>query len=94
MFAYLKKYNISRLVFDETEPTFVDSITFVQADWVEFYPDAQKAILFNVPEARGNSVSSSTFLDVGHAGFQVTRRSTTGILIFVIQGPICWSSKR
>ena len=83
MFAYLKKHNRSRLVFDETEPTFADSSTFVQADWIEFFPVAPEAIPLNVPEARGNSVSSSVFVDADHAGCQVTRRSTTDIIVFV-----------
>ena len=94
MFAYLKQFNRSRLVFDETEPDFADTSTFVTADWAEFYPDAEEAIPLNVPEARGNSVMTSAFVDADHAGCKVTRRSHTGILIFVNRAPIFWFSKR
>ena len=94
MFAYLKKYNRSRLVFDKTEPTFADSSACIQADQVELYPDDQEAIPLNVPKARGNSVSSSVFANTDHTGCQVTHRSTTGILIFVNRAPIFWSYRR
>ena len=101
MFAYLKKYNSSRLVFDETEPTFAASSTFVQADWVELYPDVQETIPLNFPEARSNSVSFSAFVDADHDGCQVTRCSTIDILYLLtetlyigpLSGKIQWSHR-
>jgi hypothetical protein len=94
VFAYLKQYNRSKLVFDETEPNFADTSTFVDADWTEYYLDVGEAITLNVPEARGSFVTTSAFVDADHAGCQVTRRSHTGILIFVNRAPIFWFSKR
>ena len=44
-----------------------------------------------MPEARGNSVTLTCFVDAGHANNQKDRRSQTGILIFA---PIHWYSKR
>jgi hypothetical protein len=43
IFAYLKQFNRSRLVFDDGEPTFEDSYFHV-CDWSEYYPDAQEPI--------------------------------------------------
>jgi hypothetical protein len=34
------------------------------------------------------------FVDADHAGCQVTRRSHTGVLIYVNRAPILWYSKR
>jgi hypothetical protein len=34
------------------------------------------------------------FVDADHAGYRVTRRSHTGVLIFVNRAPILWFSKR
>jgi hypothetical protein len=93
IFAYLKAHTRSTLVFDDTEPNFANS-TFNKCDWAEFYPDAAEAIPSDAPEPRGKSVKMSCFVDADHAGCRVTRRSHTGIIIFVNRAPILWHSKR
>jgi hypothetical protein len=47
-----------------------------------------------MPEPRGHPVNISAFVDANHAGNVVTRRSHTGIFIFVQNAPIIWFSKR
>ena len=94
IFGYLKKYNKSKMVFDETMPTFEDTSSFSDSDWSEYYPDAREAIPLDMPEARGNPVNMSAFVDADHAGDVVTRRSHTGLLIFVNRSPIIWYSKK
>lgn len=93
VFAYLKSHDRSTMVFDDTEPDF-DGSAFRKCDWSEFYPDAKEAIPTDVPEARGKSVVMSCFVDADHAGCRVTRRSHTGVIIFVNRAPIMWFSKR
>ena len=93
MFAYLKQYNWSRLVFDETEPDFVDTSTIVAADWVELYLDAGEAIPLNVPQTKGSCVTTSAFVNADHDGCKVTQRSHTSVPIFVNRAPIFWYSK-
>ena len=93
-FAYLKKYNRSKIVFDDTVPSFDDSSFFKRGDWSAFYPEAAEPIPSNAPMARGNSVTTSCFVDADHAGCKVTRRSHTGVLIFVNRAPIVFFSKR
>jgi hypothetical protein len=92
-FAYLKNYNRSAIVFDDTTPTF-DEARFTKADWSEFYPDAVDELPPNMPDARGNGVTTTCYVDADHAGCRVTRRSHTGILIFMQRAPIIWYSKR
>ena len=93
IFAYLKSYNRSSMVFDETEPVF-DESRFQKCDWSEYYPGACEAVPPDAPEVRGQPVSMSCFVDADHAGCHVTRRSHTGVLIFINQAPILWYSKR
>ena len=93
IFAYLDQIGKSRIVFDSTEPD-ISEARFVKADWKEFYPDAEEPISPNVPEARGNSANLHCFVDADHAGDKITRRSHTGILIFLNRAPIMWYSKR
>ena len=93
VFAYLKKYHRSSLVFDWTEPE-LDESRFKDCDWREYYPDAAEAIPDNMPEPRGKGVTTSCFVDADHAGCRLTRRSHSGVLIFVNRAPIIWFSKR
>ena len=47
-----------------------------------------------MPEPKGNSVNITVFVDADHAGDRATRRSFTGILIYVNRVPIIWFSKK
>lgn len=60
----------------------------------EIYPDAVDLKPYNMPEPRGNAVDITAWVDADHAGNRVTRRSHTGIIIFVNMAPIVWYSKR
>ena len=47
-----------------------------------------------MPPPRGNAATTHCFVDVDLAANTVTRRSQTGILVFVNRAPIIWYSKR
>jgi hypothetical protein len=93
IFAYLKKHENSTLVFDDAIP-FMDERRFKGVSWKDFYVDVQEAIPPNMPKPRGNKIKMTTFIDSDHAGNLATRRSQTGILIFLNKAPIVWFSKR
>ncbi|KAI2493075.1 Reverse transcriptase (RNA-dependent DNA polymerase) [Fragilaria crotonensis] len=93
IFAYLKGHRRSTMVFDDTVPVY-ESKRFVKCDWTEFYPEASEAIPTNMPEPRGKEVMMLCFVDADHAGCRETRRSHSGIIIFVNRAPILWFSKR
>lgn len=93
VFAYLKRYNRSCIVFDDTAPTY-DESRFTTSDWTQYYPDAAEPLPINMPEPRGHAVDMSCFVDADHAGCRVTRRSQTGVIIFLQSAPILWYSKR
>ncbi|KAI2504183.1 Reverse transcriptase (RNA-dependent DNA polymerase) [Fragilaria crotonensis] len=82
------------MVFDDTIPVFRGE-RFVRCDWSEFYPDAAEAISENMPKPRGKEVVMFCFVDADHAGWcRETRRSHSGIIIFVNRAPIMWFLKR
>jgi hypothetical protein len=93
IFAYLKHHSKSRMVFDNHEMIH-DMTNFVQCDWSEFYPGAAEAEPPNAPELRSKSVTMTCYVDADHAGCHVTRRSQSGVLIYVNKAPILWYSKR
>ena len=91
--GYLKQHKKLRLLFDCSAPCVNDK-WFKSYDWIDFYRDAKEAIPPNMPEPRGNSVNVKFFVDANHASDTVTRRSQTGILIFLNKAPIHWYSKQ
>ncbi len=56
MFAYLKRYDASTMVFDDSEPHF-DESRFRCCDWSEYYPGAEEAIPDGMPVAKGRSIA-------------------------------------
>jgi hypothetical protein len=93
LYAYLKQHERSTMVFDDTQPD-IDKSRFMQCDWHEFYPEAEEAVPTNAPEPRGNPVSIHCFVDADHGGCRLTRRSQTGVIIFLNRAPVVWYSKK
>ena len=93
IFAYIKQHPKRKLAFDP-DSAQINQARFKKYEWTDFYRDAKEAIPSNMPEPRGNPVSIHCFVDANLAGDVATRRSQTGILIFVNRAPILWHSKR
>ena len=93
MFGYLKQKPKRKLGFDPSEPDISEKM-FKEYNWEDFYKDAKEAIPKDAPEPRGNPVTTHCFVDADHASNRVTRRSQTGILIFVNRAPITFFSKK
>ena len=85
---------MGKLAFDSHPPTIDESFFYAIADWKDFYGDVTEELPPNMPELRGHPVIISAFVDANHAGNVVTRRSHTGIFIFVQNAPIIWFSKK
>jgi hypothetical protein len=82
-----------RLSLDPDQP-IISEDRFTKYDWEDFYKYAEEPIPPNMPKPRGRSMSTHCFVDSDHAGDKVTRRSQTGILIFLNRAPVIAYSKR
>jgi hypothetical protein len=91
LFAYLKGNKEDKLVFD---PTYMDHVPPAPVDWSDFYKPTKEVLPPDMPEPRGKAVQVTCFVDSDHAGDVVTRRSRTGVLIFVNRSPIVFYSKK
>ena len=92
----LKKKQLGRIVFDPSVP-YIDEQIFnsnEEGAWRDFYPDAEEMKPLNAPEPRGRSMTSSCYVDADHAGNLMTRRSHTGIFIYLNNTPVIFYSKR
>jgi hypothetical protein len=92
IYGYLKYHDKSTMVFDDSPIHWSDN-DFPHYDWEEFYKDAKENIPLNAPEPRGIAVQINAFVDANHARNRLTRRSHTGILIYLNTAPIIWFSK-
>ena len=68
----------------------------IDQNWIlaALYIDAKEEIPPNAPPPRGNYVQINCFVDSDHAGDRITRRSHTGILMYLNKAPISWYSKK
>ncbi len=92
IFGYLKRNKRATIVFDASHVAWNEA-SFEKHDWTDFYKGAEEKLPPNAPPPRGQPVQINCFVDADHAGNQVTRRSQTGILIFLNRSPITWFSK-
>jgi hypothetical protein len=76
------------------DPDYPDYDEAEQPDWSEFYPGAEELLPPDMPEPLGRPVKMTTFVDSDHAGDKVTRRSRTGVLVFLNRAPVVWYSKK
>ena len=67
---------------------------FKECDWKDFYKTAKEAIPGNTPEPRGKDIELRVLVDSDHAGDTVTRRSRTGLFIFINISLVYWYSKK
>lgn len=101
MFQYLHCHQGMDLVFDPTMINVKES-TILQHQRAEYkakelrnlYPDAIDYCPLNAPKPLGQGVQINAFVDADLAGEYTTRRSQTGILIYLNMAPIMWISKR
>ena len=96
IFKYLELHNKNDLAFDpmyqkvESDQNIEEKIEEMR----KIYLDAKEDVPPNAPEPRGRPVQVVCFEDSDHAGNRVTRRSQTGILLYINSAPIVWDSKR
>ena len=92
VFGYLKTHLKRHLFFGPRHPD-IDERAFSSYEWYDFYCDAREQAPNDMPPPRGHALSSHCFVDADHASNTVTRRSQTGILVFLNNAPIVWYSK-
>jgi hypothetical protein len=94
LFGYLKAKDKVKMGFDYRQPDIDETAFKHDCDWEPFYGEVEEELPTKMPKAYGYAVTTHVFVDSNHAGNMVTRRSHTGILIFVNKAPVMWFSKR
>jgi hypothetical protein len=72
----------------------MDQFDFPEYSWTRYYPGAAEVIPDDMPCPLEEPVQITVFADASFAANMVTRKSVTGILIFVNGSPVLWLLKR
>jgi hypothetical protein len=94
--GYLKKHPNYRILMNPNKIDLSEAVDkYPEYDsWKEFYPEASEEVPDGIPEPiRNRDVQITIMVDADHAHCEVTRRSVTGILVFINSTPIRWYSK-
>ena len=93
IFTYLKHQQKQKIYMDPELPKVSENL-FEVFSWQDFYCDAIILRSKREPVMRGNAVIIRCFVESNDAGNFVTRRSQSGIIIFVNKGPVIWFNKK
>lgn len=100
VFGYLKKYMNRSIRIDSEDPILVHNgaeetlnIDFTEK-FKEQYPDAEESLDTSLPKPLFKELAITTYVDSDHPHDQVSRRSITGLVVFVGQTPVFYMSKQ
>ena len=96
IFAYLKKYHNTELAYDPSDHV-VDENDFERRDWAssEFgHVEWKEEFPATMAEPRGHGFIMRAKVDADHASDTVSRRSRTGLLIYLNCALVYWWSKK
>ena len=93
MFNYLNNYKDASITFDTDVPEH-SKFTIEQPEWKYVYGECKEQIPDNAPEAKGKSVTTTSFIDANLQHCMVLGRAATGTLHLLNKTPEDWFSKR
>ena len=92
--SYLKTFSKGRILLDNKYPDHSIYKLEDHDSWSDSYPDAEEEIPSNMPEPKSKHVHITVYVDTDHTHEEVTRRSITGVILFLNSTPIRWVCKR
>ena len=93
VFGYLKEFPDRQIKVDHQDLKVLPILPTPDASFKEQYPDAFEELDERFPVPFGPPIQSSIFFDSDHAHDLKTKRSCTGIIVYVGSTPVTWSSK-
>lgn len=67
-----------------TKPHYTKTdVSILDYDWTEFYPEAEGELPPDMPPPLGKPKTTICYVDADHAHDAITRRSVTGVLLFL-----------
>ena len=94
IYGYLRKFKHGTIRYRTGIPDY-SHLVEVEYDWMySVYGNVKEQIPHDIPEALGNEVLTTTYVDANLYHDMITGRSVTGVLHLLNGTPIDWFSKR
>jgi len=93
-FGYLKGHSKGKILFDTQDLPLGDIEWFNGENWEQTYGDVKEELPLDQPTPKMKPVKITIFFDASFACDMITRRSVTGIIVFVNSTPIRWYCKK
>ena len=91
MWGYLKGHMKGRILFDTRPMDVVEVEYFEGSNWHQIYgDDLQEDLPPDMPKVKMKPVQITIYFAASHGNYTVTRKSVTGILVFVNRS-LVWS---
>ena len=94
VFEYLKRQPKGMIICDTSYPDHSKYVIAKNQNWNDYYPEAKEELPSDMPTALGKPVRITCYVNADHAHCKLTRRSVTGILLFINNMPLRWYSKK
>ena len=96
IFGYLKRWSKGTILIDPKYPDHSQFDVTSYEQWKEFYPEAEEMLPHKTetPTPTCPRVRITTYKDSDHTHDVLTRKSATGILLFLNNTPVRWISQR
>ena len=94
VFGYLRTFPSGETLVNTRKMDHSEYKSELPPAWTEFYPDAGEVIPTNAPEPLKMEGQITIYVDADHAHDVVTRRSVTGIMVFINRTLVRYISKR
>ena len=83
LFGYLKNRPNGKILCDTSYPDHSQYQTPGEQNWDDFYPDAKEELPPDMPKPLGKPVRITCYVNDDHAHCKLTRRSVTGVFLFI-----------
>ena len=93
VFGYLKHHDKAAIRFNVDEPE-TNLLPRVKHNWSELYGDIEEELPEDRLEPKRKPLAITTYFHADHAHDLETRRSVSGILMYLNKTPVKWYSKR
>jgi hypothetical protein len=94
LFGHVKQFPHGQIIIDNSEHIVKAAKAQPEYDWSEYYPEAEEIMPPDMPTPKGRTIKITAYKDADFARYVVTRRSVTGILLFMNNTPVSWVSKQ
>ena len=97
VFGWIKRNKYRHFIIDTKSSEFGEVKSIEKMDYEKFqniYPDAKEMDDIKLPESLIDEMELTIFVDSDHAHDKISRRSVTGIIVFLGKNPIYWLSQR